>query len=203
MDRADDGDSEAEPLRVLFVCTGNICRSAYAETVARHLAGVEAEVVFSSAGTHGLRAHPMSPEMAVHLPDGAECGGFASRRITPEIVAYADLILTSEAAQRTYLIEDHPAAFRRILTLGQFAEAASTTGLTGRSLVNEVGRLRPPARAEQDVADPYLRGDEANARAAAQLDRLLHVIVPALARPRAPRPEPSHASDDAARTLGP
>ena len=180
MDRADDGDSEAEPLRVLFVCTGNICRSAYAETVARYLAGVEAEVVFSSAGTHGLRAHPMSPEMAVHLPDGAECGGFASRRITPEIVAYADLILTSEAAQRTYLIEDHPAAFRRILTLGQFAEATERTEARGRALVDEIFRMRPPTRPRHDIADPYRRGRAANEQAAAQITRLLESVVPVL-----------------------
>ena len=44
--------ARAGPVRVLFVCTGNICRSPTAEGVLRHLAkqaGVEVHV--ESAGT--------------------------------------------------------------------------------------------------------------------------------------------------------
>ena len=166
--------------RVLFVCTANICRSAFAEVLARSLAGPDAGVVFASAGTYGLPAHPMNPEVAVHLPEGVSGEGFRSRRVTAGIVADADLILPAEASHRTYLLEEYPSAFRRILTLGQFAEAASTSGLTGRALLEEVARFRPMARPEHDVADPYRRGAAANAAATAQIERLLRVIVPAL-----------------------
>lgn len=43
-------------VRVLFVCTGNICRSPTAEGVFRHIvaeAGLEDRIVSDSAGTHG------------------------------------------------------------------------------------------------------------------------------------------------------
>lgn len=46
----------SQPVRVLFVCTGNICRSPTAEGVARALAqrrGLSHLVQFDSAGTHG------------------------------------------------------------------------------------------------------------------------------------------------------
>ena len=176
----DDATASVAPLRVLFVCTANICRSAFAEVLARSLAGPDAGVVFASAGTYGLPAHPMSPEVAVHLPEGVTGEGFRSRRVTAGIVADADLILTAEASHRTYLLEEYPSVFRRILTLGQFAEAASTSGLTGRALLEDVARFRPRARPEHDVADPYRRGAAANAAATAQIERLLRVIVPAL-----------------------
>ena len=42
----------SEPLRVLFVCTANICRSPFMEIYARSLAGDG--VVVSSAGTYGM-----------------------------------------------------------------------------------------------------------------------------------------------------
>lgn len=47
--------SAGRPVRVLFVCTGNICRSPTAEGVARRAfaaAGLSAQVEFDSAGTH-------------------------------------------------------------------------------------------------------------------------------------------------------
>ena len=47
------------PLNVLFVCTANICRSPFMEITARELAGQDAPVEFSSAGTHGFREYPM------------------------------------------------------------------------------------------------------------------------------------------------
>lgn len=49
--------STGHPVRVLFVCTGNICRSPTAEGVARRVlakAGLGVEVEFDSAGTHGF-----------------------------------------------------------------------------------------------------------------------------------------------------
>ena len=179
----------ASPIRALFVCTANICRSAYAETVARHLLGDREDLVFASAGTHGLTAQPINPDIAVYLPDGAEPAGFASRRVTRELVENADLVLTAEASHRTFLIEEFPRAFRKVLTLGQFAEAARGSELRGRELIAAVGRQQPPMRPEHDVRDPYRRGRAANAEAAARINELLATVVPGLTG-EAPPPVP-------------
>jgi protein-tyrosine-phosphatase len=86
-----------------------------------------------------------------------------------------------EASHRRFLLDEFPASFRKVLTLGQFAEAAADTSSRGRLLVTELARQRPPVRSADDVADPYRRGREANARAAAQITALLEVALPALA----------------------
>ncbi len=182
--RAEIGD----PINVLFVCTANICRSAYAEVAARHLLDPREGVVFASAGTHGLNAQPINPDIAVFLPEGAEVAGFASRKVTGDLVADADVVLTAEASHRAFLLEEYPRAFRKVLTIGQFAEAAAASGLQGRELIAAVGRQQPPARPGHDVRDPYRRGEAANAEAAAQIDGLLASVVPALIAGE-PRPE--------------
>ena len=55
---AADNPARMSPKRVLFLCTGNSCRSQMAEGFLRHLAGDE--VVSASAGTHPKPIHPLA-----------------------------------------------------------------------------------------------------------------------------------------------
>ncbi len=171
---------DPDPLDVLFVCTANICRSAYMELFARHLSEDDSAVRFSSAGTHGFDQHPMDPEMAAQLVShGVDPEAFASRPVSRELVAGADLVLTAEAGHRTKLLEDDPGAFRKIYTLGQFVEAVRRLpeDVRGRDLLEQVGRHRGDADPALDVKDPYRQGPEAVAAASAHLDELLAAAV--------------------------
>ena len=175
-------------MRVLFVCTANICRSAYAELMTRHVLGGETSVEVGSAGTHGYVDHPLDPPMAAQLrARGVDPDGFRSRRLTARMVVEADLVLTAEVAHRRRILEDQPEAFRRVFTMGQLARAVGDAGAgpdhptRGPDLVRELGAtVRPPGPAD-DVADPYRRGEEAAARAAEHLDELVRRILPVLA----------------------
>ena len=183
------------PLKVLFVCTANICRSPYMQLATQRLLGDDSRVEVSSAGTHGFTDRPMSEELIGGYE--AEAESFRSRRVTGELISEADVILTAEAAHRAYLLEENPAAFLKIFTLGQFAESVARLGadaarLRGRDLVVEVGRHRTRADPTHDVGDPYRRGPEVARACAARIDALLAVVVPALrptASPRAVPPE--------------
>ena len=107
----DPSPANPTPLHVLFVCTANICRSPFMELTARHLAGPDATVVFSSAGTHGFREHPMDAVMADTLePRGIATDTFLSRPLTATMVHEADLVLTAEGTHRTFILDDHPHA---------------------------------------------------------------------------------------------
>ena len=171
-----------EPLKVLFVCTANICRSPFMELTARHLAG-DSPIEFRSAGTHGFTDHPINPEMAVTLaPRGITSHEeFRSRPLTKTELDWADVVLTAEADHRQFILDDHPALFRKVFTLGQFVDSlVGQDSLHGRELLTAVGAHRTTASSELDVADPYRRGPEACERAAAHIESLLRTALAAL-----------------------
>lgn len=167
--------------RVLFVCTANICRSAYAELRTAHqgVAGLEV----GSAGTHGWADAPMDPPMARQLEArGVDASAFRSRRLTRALVDEADVVLTATAAHRTFVLQERPAAVGRTFSLGQLAAALDSVAddLTGRDLLVAARRARATAVSDDDVADPYGRGPAAAAAAAQHLDALLDRVLPRL-----------------------
>lgn len=165
------------PLKVLFVCTANICRSPFMELTAKALAP---DLDISSAGTHGFTAKRMESEMAAVLGEGIDPSQFRSRPLTAEMLAEADLVLTAQASHRTYILDDHPVYFTKVLTLGQAAEAISRSDTTGRALVAELARTRGTADPALDVDDPYRKGPVAARAAADQISSLVAAIVPRL-----------------------
>ena len=83
-------------MRILFVCTGNTCRSPMAEAIARSVATERGltDVRFSSAGVGAWDGAPPSDgAMLVALERGLDLSAHRSRLLTPEIVAAADLVL--------------------------------------------------------------------------------------------------------------
>jgi sulfate adenylyltransferase len=177
--------SEQPPIRLLFVCTANICRSAYAEVLARHLLGGDPTVEVASAGTHGWRDHAMDEEMATTLvARDIDPTGYRSRRLTMRMVEEADLVLTAEVAHRRFILDDRPGVFRRLFTLGQFDRTLDDVpdDLRGRDLVAAAGKGLWPAAVEDDVQDPYRRGPEAAAVAAQHIETLLTRFLPRLSQ---------------------
>lgn len=171
------------PVRVLFVCTANICRSPFAELYARSLAEQNGQdLEFASAGTWGLPRHPMDPPMVEQLAArGLDPGGFRSRQIAPEDIAWADLVLTMESAHRTFLLDDHPKAVDRIFVLGQFAgQAAARAHLSGLELVAALMKQRHGSREGDGVVDPYRRGAAAATAAAERIAGLVDATLAAL-----------------------
>ena len=166
-------------LNVLFVCTANICRSPYMEQTARALAG-DARITFASAGTHGLDAQPMNPEMTVTMQVADP--EFRSQALSRDLVEWADVILTAESSHRAFILEEHPQSLRKVFTLGQFARTAQELpDLHGADLIVAAHDRRLAPHGEDDIADPYRRGIAAAEAAAGRMSTMLRVIVSALA----------------------
>ena len=88
----------AEPIRVLFVCTANICRSPYLELRARQLLGPDSGVEVTSAGTRGFDAS----RSATRWRRSSPASGRTRRRSAAgprrrDLVDEADVVLTAEA----------------------------------------------------------------------------------------------------------
>jgi protein-tyrosine-phosphatase len=94
----------AKPARVLFVCEGNICRSAMAEWLANHtLPGVRAE----SAGFRG--GEPMTPHSVTLLRDlaGIDASSHASRNLAEVAASQFDAIVAVHPHIATRMREEY------------------------------------------------------------------------------------------------
>jgi protein-tyrosine phosphatase len=86
---------------VLFVCTGNICRSPLAEGVFRSMArqaGLESAFTVDSAGTYGGHAGEPPSRLAIEAAArrGYDIAGQRSRAVTKEDIAAADYVLAMD-----------------------------------------------------------------------------------------------------------
>jgi protein-tyrosine phosphatase len=174
--------------RVLFVCTGNICRSPFAEILARHLLATRlgdgaAGFAVASAGTAavvGAGMHPLSrAELAPWGLDGGASAGFRARQLAPELVGAADLVLGLTPGHRSGVLESEPGALPIAFALREFARlvaAADPAALPAdpveraHALVagaRDARGLLPPVPAGADaVPDPIGRSGAAHHRAA-------------------------------------
>jgi protein-tyrosine-phosphatase len=82
-------------MNLLFVCSGNTCRSPMAEAFARKIAerrGIQ-DLNVSSAGTNAFDNVPATDEaLLVGMERGLDLTGHRSRMLTPEIISDADLV---------------------------------------------------------------------------------------------------------------
>jgi protein-tyrosine phosphatase len=124
-------DDHVERFRVLVVCTANQYRSPLAEHLLREaVRDLDPTWELSSAGVRAIDGQPLDPLVAGFLHDHAiATDGWTSRRLTPEIVRRADLILTAEESHRRAVVTLEPAALRRTFLLLQFARLAQALNL--------------------------------------------------------------------------
>ncbi len=120
---------------LLFVCTGNTCRSPMAEGIARQVLADNGNWRIVSAGTGAINGQPPSPNAvkAMRL-SGVDISGHRSQMVNARLVEEATLIVGLTRSHVDNLLYLYPQASTKTFTLGQFDT-----------------RLRPK---DQDIADP-------------------------------------------------
>ncbi|MEA4925157.1 MAG: low molecular weight protein arginine phosphatase [Syntrophomonadaceae bacterium] len=149
--------------RILFVCTGNTCRSPMAQAlllqkIQSSSNGEGGDFQVWSAGIFARRDLPASPEaIAAMREEGLDLSCHRALPISDNLVGEAELILTMTSQQRDYLVQKYPDKSACIYTLNEFAE-------------NNSG----------EITDPYGLGQEAYRQTLAQMklivDRLFNRI---------------------------
>lgn len=140
----DKTDTAARPVKVLFICMGNICRSPTAEGVfKRHVieAGLADVILSDSAGTHDyhIGEPPDRRAQMAARRRGYDIASLRARRVSAEDFARFDLLLAMDEHNLETLKQHCPPEHRHKLQL--FLEFA------GRGAVRE-------------VPDPYYGGPQ-------------------------------------------
>lgn len=110
-------------MEILFVCTGNTCRSPLAEVLLQGaLAGMEVKNI--QVASAGISVTPGSPaswgaQAVLTPPEDLSC--HRSRQLDREMLARADLVLTMTAGHKDYLVSQFPDEAGKIFTLGEYA----------------------------------------------------------------------------------
>ncbi|NCC50953.1 MAG: low molecular weight protein arginine phosphatase [Spartobacteria bacterium] len=107
--------------QIVFVCTGNICRSPMAEYILRHRLGPDSAWQAQSAGVAAWPGSPASREAVVALKEiDIDLTPHFSQPLTPELVDATDLIVVMTNAHRSDVLQRFPAANGKVFTLHRF-----------------------------------------------------------------------------------
>ena len=112
---------------VLFVCTGNICRSPIAEGLFRRLLGNRKDIDVASAGVHAVRGQPPSLyAVEVCEEDGVDIRNLRSQPLTAALVDQATHIFAMTGAHVETIHMLFPHGAEKTFLLREFEEPGAT-----------------------------------------------------------------------------
>jgi len=127
-------------ISILFVCTGNSCRSPLAEALARReWHALHENLEIASAGLHAAHGGPASiPAQELAHENGLDLSKHRARDLDADLLERSELVLAMGEGHKAKILRRHPQSQGKVFTLSEFS------GLT------ELG----------DVADPWGGGLE-------------------------------------------
>jgi glycine hydroxymethyltransferase len=166
---------------VLFVCTGNICRSPIAEGLFRRLTGNRKDIEIASAGVHAVRGQPPSVyAVEVCAEDGTNISDLRSQPLTGALVDQATHIFAMTGAHVETIQALFPQSAEKTFLLREFEEPGTTVW--------------------RDVPDPIGLGREVYEDCARIIKKALPGVLAFVEQGQLVRPGRSASQSDAGRS---
>lgn len=173
---------------ILFVCTGNVCRSAMGEALLRHdLAAAGVDLPVASAGTHATGTSPATGHgTAVLAERGIDLTGHRSTRLDADALAVADLVVAMTREHEAAVGRLDPTARARTFVIGEAVRLGGQVGppADGEDLRAWAGRLHgargghmTTGRVADEVPDPWGENRDAYVQTATRLEGLCAALA--------------------------
>lgn len=172
-------------MRILFVCTGNTCRSYMAESLMKELLDdppaddrlPKEDIKISSAGLFAVEGDEANEEAEKALKKlyGIENEKHKARQLTEEMAEESDLIFTMEESQKHAILDCYPDAEGKVFSLKEFA-----LGQQGEDDEEDIDD--PLGGNKIDVDDPYGGDLENYMECAQEIMELLKLSLKKLVR---------------------
>lgn len=138
--------------RILFVCTGNTCRSPMAEAMFRVKAGEKLEI--RSAGMAAFDGQQASEYARQVLTQRGINHDHRAQRLNDALINWADLVLTMTKGHKSAIAQIFPNAMQKVYTLKEYAGSGGSA----------------------DIADPFGGPLEEYQKCAAEIDDALEKL---------------------------
>lgn len=185
-------------MNILFVCTGNTCRSPMAAAV---LKARMPDVHVQSAGIFAYNGQPAATQAVTVLAEAGIPLEHKSQSISPEILEWADLVLTMTTSHKQALIIDHPDYQDKYFTLKEYASEsdkeiwkelrelyaeleAERHQLPEAQLREKAGRVQELERhlIDYDIQDPFGGSVEQYKETLRELEQYIQLLADTLKR---------------------
>lgn len=125
LDEAADTSAVRDEASVLFVCTGNIARSASADVISRARFG-DLALRYSSAGIGAVVGHGLASDVVTAVDAlGIDPGQHRARQLTRAMLDEAGLVLALDLTHRQWILDEWPDLVTRVALLAEAAEVAA------------------------------------------------------------------------------
>lgn len=173
------------PMEAVFVCTGNVARSAAAEIIASQLSeeyGLTDDWIFTSAGTSALSGSRVYRYVGKQLDErGYDISGYRAKQLTEDMVERATLLLVAEAEHADWIIREWPQYHHKVHLIKQVANLRQEAGFETEPLSYLYSHNQAP-RTSDNIGDPYRQGKEAARIAVDEIENSLFEILPWLSQ---------------------